>query len=157
MRERPSRKQYIIASTSNIRMLYAYEHENSEVSTEVNMKPEVKNWFEQAEHDIDVAEYNFDGNMLDVAAFYSQQAAEKALKSLYISKFNELWRVHDLVRIAKRVEAPTKIVRLCAKITPAYTSTRYPDICKEYDRRDVEEILRGAKEVLEWVKQDLNL
>jgi len=38
------------------------------------MKPEVKNWLEQAEHDIDVAEYNFDGNMLDAAAFYSQQA-----------------------------------------------------------------------------------
>ncbi|RKY52261.1 MAG: hypothetical protein DRP93_08455, partial [Candidatus Neomarinimicrobiota bacterium] len=36
------------------------------------MKPEVKNWLEQAEHDIEVAEYNFDGNMLDVAAFYSQ-------------------------------------------------------------------------------------
>lgn len=121
------------------------------------MKPEVKNWLEQAEHDIEVAEYNFDGNMLDAAAFYSQQAAEKALKSLYLSKFNKLWRVHDLVRIAKRVEAPTKIVRLCAKITPAYTGTRYPDVCNEYDRRDVEEILRGAKEVLEWAKINLNL
>ncbi len=97
----------------------------------MNMKPEVKNWLEQAEHDIEVAEYNFDGNMLDAAAFYSQQAAEKALKSLYISKFNELWRVHDLVRIAKRIEAPTKIAISCAKITPAYTGTRYPDVCKE--------------------------
>ncbi|PXF56484.1 MAG: hypothetical protein C4B59_16850 [Candidatus Methanogaster sp.] len=65
--------------------------------------------------------------------------------------------MHDLVRIAKRVEAPTKIVRLCAKITPAYTGTRYPDVCKEYDRGDVEDILRSAKEVLEWVKRDINL
>ena len=32
-----------------------------------------------------------------------------------------------------------------------------PDVCNEYDRRDVEEILRGAKEVLEWVKIRLNL
>jgi len=80
------------------------------------MKPEVGNWLEQAEHDIDVAEYNFDGNMLDAAAFYSQQAAEKALKSLYLSKFNKLWRVHDLVRIAKRVEAPTKIVDYVQKL-----------------------------------------
>jgi HEPN domain-containing protein len=44
------------------------------------MKKEVKNWLDQAEHDIEVAEYNFEGNMLDAAAFYSQQAAEKALK-----------------------------------------------------------------------------
>ena len=66
------------------------------------MKPEVKDWLEQAEHDIEVAEYNFNGNMLDAAAFYSQQAAEKALKSIYISEFNKLWKVHDLVRIAKK-------------------------------------------------------
>ena len=50
------------------------------------MKPEVKDWLEQAEHDIEVAEYNFNGNMLDAAAFYSQQAAETALKSIYISQ-----------------------------------------------------------------------
>ncbi|NQE04519.1 hypothetical protein C5S32_01495 [ANME-1 cluster archaeon GoMg1] len=24
------------------------------------------------------------------------------------SKFNDLWKVHDLVRIAKRIQAPTK-------------------------------------------------
>jgi HEPN domain-containing protein len=36
------------------------------------MKKEVKNWLEQAEHDIEVAEYNLKGNMLDVAAFYSE-------------------------------------------------------------------------------------
>jgi HEPN domain-containing protein len=74
------------------------------------MKKEVKIWLEEAEHDIDVAEYNLEGNMLDAAAFYPQQAAEKALKSLYISKFNDLWKVHDLVRIAKRIHAPTRIV-----------------------------------------------
>ena len=112
---------------------------------------------EQAEHDIEVAEYNLKGNMLDAAAFYSQQAAEKALKSLYISKFNELWKVHDLVRIAKRIQAPTNIIELCAKITPAYTSTRDPDVGMVYDREDVEETLVSAKEVLEWVKQNLNL
>lgn len=31
---------------------------------------EVGNWLEQAEHDIEVAEYNLNGNML--AAFYSE-------------------------------------------------------------------------------------
>jgi hypothetical protein len=44
------------------------------------MNEEVKNWLEQAEHDIEVAEYNLKGNMLDAAVFYSQQATEKALK-----------------------------------------------------------------------------
>lgn len=34
------------------------------------MKKEVKNWLEQAEHDIEVAGYNLKGNM--PAAFYSE-------------------------------------------------------------------------------------
>ena len=34
------------------------------------MKPEVENWLEQAEHDIEVSEYNLNRNMLDAAAFY---------------------------------------------------------------------------------------
>ena len=121
------------------------------------MKREVKNWLAQAEHDLEVAEYNLDGNMLDAAAFYSQQAAEKALKSLYIAQFNELWKVHDLVRIAKRIHAPANIIELCANITPAYTSTRYPDVGIAYDREDVEETLMSAKEILKWVKKNLNL
>jgi len=73
------------------------------------MKTEVKNWLEQAEHDIEVAEYNLKGNMLDAAAFYSQQAAEKALKSLYILKLNELWKVHDLVRIERGFKHQLKL------------------------------------------------
>ena len=87
------------------------------------MKQEVKNWFEKAKSDLITAEYNLDGNMLDAAAFYSQQAAEKALKALYIERFNELWKIHDLVRLAKKINAPVKITELCAKITPAYTVT----------------------------------
>ena len=56
-----------------------------------------------------------------------------------------------------RDEEIIRNIELCAKITPAYTSTRYPDVGMVYDREDVEEILVSAKEVLEWVKQNLNL
>jgi HEPN domain-containing protein len=36
-----------------------------------DMKKEVKIWLEKAEQDIDVAEYNLEGNMLDAAAFFA--------------------------------------------------------------------------------------
>jgi HEPN domain-containing protein len=48
-------------------------------------------------------------------------------------------------------------IELCAKIAPAYSTTRYPDVCIAYDREEVEETLMSAKEVLEWVKNNLNL
>ncbi len=121
------------------------------------MKQEVKNWLEKAKSDLITAEYNLKGNMLDAAAFYSQQSAEKGLKALYIERFNELWKIHDLVRLAEKIDAPAEIIKLCAKITPAYTITRYPDVVRTYNREDVQQILNAAKEVLNWVKERLSL
>jgi len=43
---------------------------------------EAQAWWKKAKGDLDVAKYNLDGDMLDAAAFFAQQAAEKALKSL---------------------------------------------------------------------------
>lgn len=107
-------------------------------------------------NDLDTARYNLDGSKYDVAAFFAQQATEKALKALYILKLNDLWKIHDLVRLARKVEAPDNIIELCAKITPGYTTTRYPDIGRTYDGTEVEELLASAKEVLEWVERNLS-
>ncbi len=79
--------------------------------------------------------------MLDAASFYSQQAAEKALKSLYIARFGELWRIHDLVKLARKLDAPDEIVKSCAEINPTYTAARYPDVGDIDDKEGVSEIL----------------
>lgn len=110
----------------------------------------------KARRDLEVAEYNLNGDMLDAAAFYSQQAAEKALKAIYISEFSKLLRTHDLVKLAKGVKAPTRIIGLAAKITPAYIATRYPDVAEIYDKESVTEVFNASKEVLEWVEKEAN-
>jgi len=120
------------------------------------MKPEVKNWFEKAKYDLKVAEYNLKGEMLDVAAFYSQQAAEKALKALHIARFGALWRVHDLVELARKLNAPPEVVELCAQVNPAYTATRYPDVGDIYEREEVEAILDGSRKVVKWIEGELS-
>ncbi|MCD6093025.1 MAG: HEPN domain-containing protein [Candidatus Aenigmarchaeota archaeon] len=119
-------------------------------------RKEVLIWLRQAQHDIEVARYNLEGNMLDASAFYSQQAAEKALKSVYILKFRKLWKIHDLVKLAREINATSKIIKLCAKINPVYTAVRYPDI-EELNKKDVKEIFNASKEVLAWVKKKLKL
>ena len=62
-------------------------------------------------------------------------------------------RTHDLVKLAKGVKAPTKIIELAAKITPAYIATRYPDVEEIYDKESVFEVFDASKEVLEWVEK----
>ncbi len=121
------------------------------------MRPEVKAWLEKADSDLNAAEYNLEGNLLDIASFCCQQAAEKALKAVYISRFGELWKVHDLVELARRLKAPSNIIELCAVITPAYTATRYLDVEKIYDKNEVKQLLQASKEVVKWTKKKLKL
>ena len=109
-------------------------------------------WLKRARRDLEIAEYNLNSDYIIFAPIYSQQAAEKALKAIYISEFSKLLRTHDLVKLAKEIKAPTKIIELSAKITPAYVATRYPDVAEIYDKESVIEVFNASKEVLEWVE-----
>lgn len=119
------------------------------------VKEEVKNWWKQAEEDLDTAKYNLDGNKLKAGAFYAQQAVEKALKSLILKEKKYLVKAHDLVQLARLVNAPGNILSLCAMINPAYTATRYPDVEGTFQKKEVEDILNASEEVLAWVKHKL--
>lgn len=50
------------------------------------MENAVKDWFLQTEADLDSAEYNLAGGKYYAAVIFAQQAAEKALKAVYILK-----------------------------------------------------------------------
>jgi HEPN domain-containing protein len=66
---------------------------------------EVEKWIGKAEKDLEDAKFNFEGKRFEVSSFLSHQAAEKALKALYILKFKRLWKVHDLKELASRLKA----------------------------------------------------
>ncbi len=116
---------------------------------------EAEKWWEKAKEDLETAEYNLKGDMLNAAAFFAQQAVEKALKSLEIKKLGKFEKVHDLVLLAKHVNAPGRVIELSEKITPFYTITRYPDVEISYNKGEVSFIIKASNEVLEWVKREL--
>ena len=120
------------------------------------MKDEARRWFLQAKDDFKAAKYNFEGNILKVAAFLCQQSIEKGFKSLLIEKTDEFPKIHDLTRLAKLVEAPLKIQELCSKINPAYIASRYPDSANKYSKSDVEKLLKYSQEVIKWLEENLN-
>ena len=92
------------------------------------MKEEVKIWFELALDDLDTAKKNNQIGKFHIASLFSQQAAEKALKALYIHTFNELKKTHDLVFLASRLEIPDLFKTICIKLDPVYLQSRYPDV-----------------------------
>ena len=119
------------------------------------MDDPVKLWFKFAERDLRSAKKNYEIEEYHVSAFLAQQAVEKALKALHISKTGDFPKIHDLTRLARMIGAPDEIVRLCAEITPAYTATRYPDVASEFSKDEVRELIKSADKVIKWVRQSI--
>lgn len=120
------------------------------------MKEEINKWMKKAEHDLNTAKVNFHEKIYDAAAFYSQQAVEKALKSLHIKTFSEVVKTHDLVFLSKKLDLPDKLKDFCKELSPAYTYTRYPDVIDIKNLDDVsKKLIEYAEEVLEWAKKKL--
>ena len=117
---------------------------------------EYKEWFSQALRDFDTAKYNTEGARFESGAFFLQQSAEKALKSVYIKKFKTLLKTHDLVLLAKKLHAPEKIIGYCRDLNPAYSYTRYPDIPKlENLESKISDLIKFAEEILKWAKESI--
>lgn|SRR3989338_6667711 len=117
---------------------------------------EYKEWFEKSKEELDTAKYNMKGNKIEAAAFFFQQAAEKALKALYIKRYKKLLKTHVLSILADSLSAPEGILAACKNLTPAYQYTRYPDILKESDLKEIiDELKINAEEIIKWVEKNI--
>ncbi len=124
------------------------------------MSPEIDNWWSLALDDLDTAQKNVGIGKYHVAALFAQQAAEKALKALYIKRFNELRKTHDLVFLAGKLGIPNSYLTICKQLDPVYLQTRYPDISGRlpqsmFNKADAEELVKISGEILQWVKKNL--
>lgn len=114
----------------------------------------------QAEIDLDSAKYNFKGKILDVAALLCQQSVEKGLKALYLKDKGELWKTHDLVKLAILVKAPEDIIKTVNDLNPIYFEDRYPDFsdiipAKKFSDKEVDEFIKKAEKAIRWIKTKL--
>lgn len=116
---------------------------------------EEKIWLTKAKKDFKAAKNSFESEDYEWACFQAQQAVEKALKAIYIKKYKRLLKIHDLVLLARKINAPKEIIVLCSKINPSYIDTRYPDLSKIYTEEDAKEILNLTEKVLEWIEKNL--
>ena len=116
---------------------------------------EIKKWFEQAKRDLKAANDSLNSENYEWACFQAQQSTEKALKALYIKKNKRLLKVHDLVLLARKINAPDEIVIFCSKINPSYADTRYPDMSKVYSKEDAKNVINFTESVLRWTEKNL--
>lgn len=125
------------------------------------MREESRNWWAQALADLKAGESNLESAQYFVCAFLSQQAAEKALKAVYIERLRQAApKSHNLVRLGQELSLPSDLVSALRHLNPAYTTSRYPDAAnglpvEAFDRGMAEALLRDATEVVDWARREL--
>lgn len=122
------------------------------------IREEALNWWREALHNLRQAKKNFEIEEYSVAAFLCHQAAEKALKALYIVRKHRLPpRGHDLLKLGRLVEAD-EILDELKILNPHYTIARYPNAAntvpsEAYSREIVERGIGAACKVVGWARK----
>ncbi len=117
----------------------------------------VKNWLIKASHDLAVSKklQRDDEQFYDVAIYHCQQAAEKAVKGFLVLHDKEFPKTHDirlLVQLAISINSAfVKYEDSADLLTPYATEFRYPGEIMEPTSEEMEEGLKQAEEMVDFV------
>lgn len=123
------------------------------------MNQETKQWLDMANMDMGVAKYlmeNYHPKPLEIICYHCQQAAEKAIKALVVSRGTQggLPKLHDLSFLLNQVKNLVKIEEkyydYADTLTPYGVAVRYPNELF-IEERHAKEAIQYAEEIMEWV------
>ena len=125
------------------------------------MEEEIKRWLDQAKAELKSAKNAIQYKDYYVASFLAQQAAEKALKAVLLHAGKGLVKIHNLVTLGRKADAPSKLLDRCDRLNTLYIETRYPDIGKEIPSKKFtlsmsKEDIQVAEEVVKWSKTKIS-
>jgi HEPN domain-containing protein len=123
----------------------------------VAIKPD--EWLRQAQYDMETADYLFEGERYFYAVFMCHLSIEKALKGLYVKRFNKTPpKTHNLIYLIEfiNIDIPGNHYDVIFTLNRISVPARYPDnlqtILKEFNKSKTIEVIEQSKEVLKWLK-----
>jgi len=128
------------------------------ISVVIQVANRAKDWFAQAERDLDQARESQASSRHEWACFASHQAAEKALKALHLSLGQEAWGpivARLLKELPTEVQPDASLIDKAHVLDSYYVASRYPNGHVEgapfehYGGLQSEEAIRYAGEILE--------
>lgn len=124
------------------------------------MREEILNWWKQAEKDLRASKNSLRSGDYEWASFQAHQAAEKALKSLFLHQKRTFPPTHDLIKIGKELKVGGDLMRSLKYLNPEYVVSRYPNAANAvpfelYDEAKARENIRHAEKVIRWIKKQL--
>lgn len=122
------------------------------------MRREAEIWFKQSKADMKTANDCLNAGNYYAAAFFSQQAIEKALKAYFIIKREDVPpKTHNLLDLCLELEVPEEFLTTARELTPEFIITRYPNAAggvpaELYDIKSSTEILRKTERFFKWIE-----
>jgi HEPN domain-containing protein len=124
------------------------------------LRKQAQSFWAQARADYSTASTLLDAGVYYASVFFSQQAAEKALKACAIDRQQKNPRGHHLIQIANSLDAPIEVMNAAAELNAEFLTSRNPDAtngvpAQLYDVDSARRHLHAAEIVMEWVKSIL--
>lgn len=121
----------------------------------------VKQWVDQAEHDLEAARSLRQSGYFDICIVQCQQCGEKYLKALWAHRQQATPpRTHDLGELARTLGAPPSVEAAATELAGEYLTARYPDVAQTTPYTRFTEVhadrhLQLAAEVQQWTLTQL--
>ena len=115
-----------------------------------------RDWLGYADNHLREARGALDVGAHAMTAFFSHQIAELSLKALWVRDGDGLPpRTHNLIELARGLDAPDEVLAAARVLNPLYTTSRYPDAANgnpadNYDAAIAGDALTRAEEVHAW-------
>ena len=127
------------------------------------MRAETERWLRYAGEDLLTARVTLTGKRQAAASFHAQQAAEKALKALWVERKGlEPPRTHDLVRLAEETGLPSEWLEELDVLSRVYLVSRYPEaLAEDVPLHGIDDVgaqahLALAERIVVWIEQQLS-
>jgi HEPN domain-containing protein len=96
------------------------------------------------------------GALLEDLCFEAQQAAEKAIKAVFVHRGATFPYIHDLDELLDRLERSglkvPRYARRADELSPFAVATRYPGLFGPVTKRQYRKAIRIAEAVLRWAE-----
>jgi HEPN domain-containing protein len=123
-----------------------------------------KDWWAQAERDVQHARHALEDADYEWTAFAAQQGAEKALKALILTRGGEAWG-HSITALVEALPAEVgagfALVETASRLDKHYIPARYPNGFasgypgKLYTRGEAEGAIADAQDIIEFCRRQL--
>jgi HEPN domain-containing protein len=116
-----------------------------------------REWFNRANSNLILAQSIVSGVLLEDLCFDAQQAAEKAIKAIFIQRGETFPYSHDLDRLLRLLErngvSIPKYVKEAKELTQFAHELRYPGMADPVKLREYRRAVRIATAVLRWAER----